>query len=305
MVCGEGLTIKFAAKQLKINYSSARRVISEMKKSESLLYDSEDNDMENNVNNTTVEKKRGAPSKINEDRLHIIDNIVFSNSTITLKEICNFLKKNYNIEVFTSTVDRALKTLKITLKTSYKLLNRVNSPDTIEQKSVYASHFLGNAPKDRKKIIFIDESGFNLHLRRSKARSKIGERHQTCNGDVFQDFAKELFSIVSNSNELHGSWIIMDNAKIHKKDGIKDICRHFRCSLVYLCLYSFMLNPVENIFSKINCFVRSLLSTACENGKLVNIIRKIVLVVTRDDLAGYFNYIMGNANKAILKILYS
>lgn len=66
--------------------------------------------------------------------------------------------------------------MRITLKDSRKILDRVNSENTSQLRFEYASFFLENAPEDKNKCIFIDESGFNLHLCRSKARYRAGQR---------------------------------------------------------------------------------------------------------------------------------
>jgi transposase len=231
MVYGEGLPIKFVAEQLKLNYSTARDILSIIKRNERKGSSEEEGAMEN-----YEVRRRGAPYRINGDILRIIDGIVSTNPGITLKGICGLLEGSHGIVISKSTVDRALKTLKVTLKTSCKVLDRVNSEDTIEKRYAYASHFIESAPRDGRKLIFVDESGFNLHLRRNKARSKKGERapvviptvrgrnvslilaanrdevlhykiidDSTCNGNIFEGFVNELFENISRRVELHGS----------------------------------------------------------------------------------------------------
>jgi transposase len=326
MVHGEGLSIKFAAEQLKINYSSAHSIISVLNTEEKM------NISENFIEEDKIKKKRGSPSKITYEILRMIDDIVDSNPVITLKDIHKVLSERNNINISKSTVDNALKALKVTLKNSSKILDKVNAGETIEMKSVFSSYFLDNSPRDRRKLIFIDESGFNLHLRRSKARSKKGKRAQvviptvrgrnitlllaankesiihfklisdrTCNGSVFGEFISELFEIISSREDLHGSWVIMDNARIHKIEDVRNTCEQFCCRLQFLSPYSFMLNPVENIFSKIKGFVRDQLSAARNGDRLMDIIRSGILTITRSDLNGYFEYIMENIYKAALK----
>ena len=47
-----------------------------------------------------------------------------------------------------------------------------NDPDNIEARAVYCQ-WAGDI--DEKDLVFVDEPGFNLHLRRKRARSRIGE----------------------------------------------------------------------------------------------------------------------------------
>ena len=49
----------------------------------------------------------------------------------------------------------------------------MNFISTIEKSQQYEINFSQNAPEIREKIVFIDKSGFNFHLRRTKGRSKI------------------------------------------------------------------------------------------------------------------------------------
>jgi hypothetical protein len=98
-------------------------------------------------------------------RLSILDSIERVGNTIALRQIKTYLRENYDINL-------SLLKLRITLKSSSKLLDRVNSEATLNME--YASFFTNNSPTDKRNCIFIDESGFNLHLRRSKARSRRG-----------------------------------------------------------------------------------------------------------------------------------
>jgi DDE superfamily endonuclease len=93
----------------------------------------------------------------------------------------------------------------------------------------------------------------------------------------------------------------MDNAKIHKVESVRRVCSQFGCSLVFLSPYSFMLNPVENIFSKVKCFVRNQLVMAGENQRLVDIMKDGVLTVTDNDLNGYFNHMANNIHESLLR----
>ena len=75
-----------------------------------------------------------------------------------------------------STISNGLKELKIALKMVSIEEDRMNSASSIENRRQYASEFAIGFLNKKKKILFIDECGFNLHLRRSQARAKVGER---------------------------------------------------------------------------------------------------------------------------------
>ena len=78
-----------------------------------------------------------------------------------------------NVSLSTTSILNALKVLRITLKNATINVDRMNCISTIEKRQQYAINFSQNAPETREKIVFIDESGFNCHLRRTKGRSKI------------------------------------------------------------------------------------------------------------------------------------
>ena len=42
----------------------------------------------------------------------------------------------------------------------------------------------------------------------------------TCNGTKFCGFVRELVSILRDTEDLHGTWLIMDNARIHKTEEL-------------------------------------------------------------------------------------
>ena len=180
-------------------------------------------------------------------------------------------------------------------------------------------------PRNRNLLMFVDDSGFNLNLRRSKARSKRGKKapvvipavrgrnmtliiaanceeviyqkvisDSTCNSDVFKLFLQELFAIIESRNDLHNSWVVMDNARIHKVEAVQNVCNQFGCSLQFLSPYSYMLNPVENAFSKIKNVVRNRLSATNPSERLDEIIYSGTLSITREDLNGYFEHMISN-----------
>jgi transposase len=262
--------------------------------------------------------------------LNIIDSIIRYNPGITLKEISRILFNDYTITLSKSSIDRGISLLGITLKDCSKILDRVNSENILTKRREYAENFTKNAPKDPKKLIYIDESGFNLHLRRKRARSKRGSRASiiiptvrgrnitlilatngseiihyklvsgiNCNSEIFKIFCEELLGIISIKKDLYGAWIIMDNSRIHKIEQLRTTFSFFDCSLIFLSPYSYMLNPVEYVFSKIKGAVRSLLPSSTEGDTLLDVIREGISTITENDLKGYFSFMFENVHKAL------
>ena len=71
-----------------------------------------------------------------------------------------------------SSIFSAIAKMGITIKKCHTKLDCVNSDVTISNRMAYDVDFIEHALEDMEKCIFIDESGFSLHLYRSMARSK-------------------------------------------------------------------------------------------------------------------------------------
>ena len=246
-VLNEGFPIKDAARLFNVNYGSAKRIIAEVKRlklTTELYKNSEEK----------IISKSGRKTKLTTEIMECMENAVQECPTYTLKSIKEHVSRTKNLEISIPTIHRALEKMMITLKVGSKLIDRVNSESTLILRADYARNFNMNAPIDRNKCIFVDESGFNLHLRPSKARSKKGLRalipiptvrgrnttliiaanqsqvvdymiiaDSTCNSEKFYAFLTSLTNTISNDPALHSSWIIMDNARIHKPKIMTEI----------------------------------------------------------------------------------
>jgi len=206
----------------------------------------------------------------------------------------------------------------------------VDTETTLIKRREYALDFLNNSPVDRNKITFIDESGFNLHLKRGYGRSKGGTNasieiptvrgrisslllavnqsgvlyHKliadgTCNASKFNIFISELIEIITVDPSYNGSWIIMDNAKVHKASETLLIIENAGYFLKFLSPYSYMLNPVENAFSKIKSFVKTRLSQRPMLSTLAEIICEGVNSITYEDCMNYHMHMTRNLGLSV------
>jgi len=299
----EGHTIKDAALSSNMKLSTAKSVYQKYKC----------NDWE------LKQRSRGGitKQKLSSNVLNAIEEIVESNSGYTLKQIKGKLSTQ-NINISLATIHRGLCKLKITLKKAAVEVDKMNSRDSIEKRRIFALEFDDWVPEDRSKLIFIDESGFNYHLRRSQARSKINTRavitvptvrgrnttlilamnnqrvlyckvikSGNCNSSIFKEFLTELFEVLEQE-ELHGSFLIMDNAAIHKTREVKLEVEEKQHLIKYLPPYSPTLNPVEHAFSKIKASTRRLLAdNSIRVNDLAEAISCSVNEITTTDCANY------------------
>ena len=149
----------------------------------------------------------------------------------------------------------------------------------------YVLEFLNLKPQFPH-IIFIDESGFSLSMRRSFGRAPLGIRENkvvssirsknitliasiSCNkvwtfkvheGSVNRDVFNQCLDQLFADFDLHGvpnSLIIMDNVKFHKTEVVTDKINNSRHKLLFLPPYSPFLNTIEELFNQIKCIVRN------------------------------------------------
>lgn len=311
IVSEEGGSIKEIASFLQIKYASARKIMSNFKK------------------NGKIEKmpKGGSLRNVNVDFIRQkIEYIVSLHPGLTLKEIKKAMEDDQDISrpISKSSIDRCLRDLKITMKLSHREIDRVNLPEKIILRKEFALWFNDFFNSDFSTAIFIDETSFNLHIKRSKARSKKGTRalinvpavrgrsvsligsmtingmgycktisHSTVNGNIFLEYIKELCHYSRDVLHMRNACLILDNARIHRKNDMETITQEFGYSFKFLSPYSYMLNPIENAFSKIKNCVRSRLRMGFE-GDLSSLILQSVGNVTIRDCVGYFSYVQCN-----------
>ena len=54
-----------------------------------------------------------------------------------------------------------------------------------------------------------------------------------------------------------GSVLIMDNARFHRKDILRDMAEKANCTVLFLPAYSPDLNPIENEWANLKTFLRN------------------------------------------------
>lgn len=137
---------------------------------------------------------------------------------------------------------------------------------------------------DARRLIFIDETWAKTNMTRLRGRAPRGERlidntphghWQTTtliaalgiegmrcatvvdgavNGDIFVSFVKHVLLPQLKPGDI----VVMDNLSSHKRAEVSGLIEQVGAQLLYLPPYSPDLNPIENIFSKIKQWLRSL-----------------------------------------------
>jgi transposase len=109
-------------------------------------------------NNVKVQKKR--PSKFTDDMKTELLLELDQKSTTTLPEMVAFIEDRFDIKVSTQAVSNLIHDMDISWKQVTNIPAAWNKPKLIEQRANFVNHCgldLG------RKVVFVDESGFDLH----------------------------------------------------------------------------------------------------------------------------------------------
>lgn len=321
LVCVQGQSSLEASNLLEINHNSAKTILN------------------NYLKNNKIDKlcKGGSARTVSTaDTMTKIEELVTFNPEFTLKEIKKKLEdsSNNNFSISIASINRCLQELKITMKQSHRELDRVNSPDKILLRKEYSLWFNNHFNNNFSRVVFIDESSFNMHLHRSRARSRQGTRaivtvptirgrsisllasmsitgmaycktisNSTVNANIFNEYVDELCKYLRDVLHMQNACLILDNARIHRRDDIARITSQYNFEFKFLSPYSYMLNPIENAFSKIKNGVRSRLRLGA-TGLLSDLMLSETTTITSNDSAEYFGLMLRNITNCAAELPY-
>jgi transposase len=170
-----------------------------------------------------------------------------------------------------------------------------------------ASHF------DARRLVFVDESGFNTSMTRLRARAPKGKRAYakvprnrgknttliasiTLEGGMGESMcvegatdARAFETYVEHflaPSLCEGQVIVLDGLGAHRTEKVRELVEGRGADLVFLPSYSPDLNPIEEAFSKIKALVRK--EGARVREALVEAIGRALVAITPEDAAGWF-----------------
>lgn len=194
-------------------------------------------------------------------------------------EMKDFLQKEFEVPVTTSSIGRALASMGWTKKK----IRRVAKGRNADLRDTYLYNISKFSPEH---FVFVDESGCD---RRAGARrtgwAPLGEtptevapfqreqRYQilpayavdgiilarvfqgSTDSTVFEDFIEQLLPLCGRWPQPK-SVLVMDNATIHRMERISQMCHDAGVKLIYLPPYSPDLNPIEEFFAELKGFIK-------------------------------------------------
>lgn len=167
---------------------------------------------------------------------------------------------------------------------------------------------------DLNKLVFIDETGTNTKMVRTRGRCRRGQRligkapwghwktttfvaglrcneisapcvlDGAMNGQVFRAYVEKVLIPVLKPGDI----VVMDNLSAHKVDGIRELIKAVGAKLVYLPPYSPDLNPIEMAFAKLKALLRK--AAARTRDALWDKIADVLQAFTPQECANYFRH---------------
>jgi transposase len=166
---------------------------------------------------------------------------------------------------------------------------------------------------DARRLVFVDESGFNTSMTRLYARAPRGKRaygkvprnrgknttliaaitlegamgesmsvEGATDSEAFEAYVEHFLS----PSLCEGQVVVLDRLGAHRTEKVRELIEARGADLVFLPSYSPDFNPIEEAFSKIKALVRK--EGARVREALVEVIGRALVAVTTEDAAGWF-----------------
>ncbi|MCT7981665.1 IS630 family transposase [Laspinema olomoucense] len=247
--------------------------------------------------------------KLGSQEIVILMELIENNNDATLQELCDFLEEKIGVKVSTSTLDRVIKKLGYTFKKK-TLHAEEKFTERVQKKRVEFWEKIRDIPYED--LIFIDESGVDLALIKTKARAikgqrALGTKPQKRGKRVSLLTALSLKKVVASTN-IYGTtnqvtfeafivtqlipnlWknacVVMDNASIHTSKIVEEAIQEAGAKLIYLSPYSPEFSPIENFWSKVKEMLKKF--QARTYADLVIGITEAMRQVTQQDIRNWF-----------------
>jgi transposase len=244
---------------------------------------------------------------------------VHEDGALTLGALRARVRDAHHVCLSAKSVQRILDGANITLKVARIVSVGRNTPQVIDSRRDYVALMdSGDAPPPNC-IVFVDETGFNLWLRRRFARVGAGQRATVAvvnsrgtNVTVVAamstvgllrysvhrgSFDGVLFTAYLNAlcvrlRELHleHCWVVMDNVRFHHSAQVVAKIKEYGHVPQFLPAYSPILNPIELLFSKWKNGVRRT-GFLADHDTLLQRINEAAATITPQDCVGWLHQV--------------
>jgi len=236
--------------------------------------------------------------------------LVAAEPDLTLRELEQRISEGLGLVTTERSIRRFFKRHGISFKKTLHAAEQ-DRPDVAYARQKWKADQAG---LDASKLVFIDETGTNTKMVRTRGRCRRGRRligkapwghwktttfvaGLRCNkisascvldgamdGQGFLTYVEAI--LVPSLSE--GDIVVMDNLPAHKVDGVRKLIEAAKASLVYLPPYSPDLNPIEMAFAKLKAFLRK--AAARTRDILWDKIGDVLRAFTPQECANYFKH---------------
>lgn len=272
MVAQENVKIKDISKAVSLHPKTVSNIIKRTSKAEAFIPAGE-------KRKETCRLRNMVFSNVEQ----VINNTLVCNSSFVQKEIQEKILETQQVLISQPTISRKIKKMKFTRKRLCLVPEERNTSERLNARAIYSGEISRISDAN---LIFLDETGFNQHTRRSYGYSlqntpayitvpanKGVNRSLICaigiTGVVAYKYKTGAFNAISfgqfiteqlvpyfirNPNKI----LIMDNVMFHKTNEIQRILRQNNIPFKYLVPYSPELNPIEEFFSMVKAQFKSI-----------------------------------------------
>ena len=251
------------------------------------------------------------------DLHNCIRDIMGNDNSLTLKGCI----EQGSLNISKSKLSREFKAAGLTRKRLKKRSQTRREQVNIDARLQFVVKILG---KRRRTVLFLDESGFNLHTSCNYGYSEInrdavlyqpkskGKNISLCgiisqagfeyyrliegafNGELFIDFLRDA----ENSGLFRNNPIlVLDNVRFHHCAEVERFCGESNIELLFLPAYSPDMNPIENVFSVIKGNLDSIRPRAVTKTMLKEHIAKVIDELR--EFRGFYDHFWATMNKIV------
>lgn len=222
--------------------------------------------------NAEIVNKKGRKHLPNTDKKYKLTAIVQADNSLTQAGMAQ-LMASQGVAICQTYISKLLKGLQITRKRLSLVPVERNSPRIMNERRSYAAEV---EIITSERLIYLDETGFNLHTTANYGYSPVNIKAFTnvkanrginqslmCaisiegiiaseiidgayNGDTFMQFIR--IKLIPYFIEHQNSVLIMDNCRFHHKQDVLQLLRESSILYKFLPPYSPQLNPIEEFF---------------------------------------------------------
>ena len=275
----------------------------------------------NTSKNITRKNRKPISYKLNKEQVRTAVNIIDKNEQLTMDELLFYMKQKYrDLDITRRHLGRVIRannrTRKRTRHQHYPKERRKQLTDKNKEMEAFYNE-VHKYPLD--KIICLDETSIGSHLKPSYSRCYIGKRCviKTNNNFVFRSFT--LLVAINNSKcvgkmfyekggttqermvefietqiapKYKNHLIILDNAKSHNNDMVKEAILRSGNQYLFTVPYSPVTNAVEMYFTQIKTHIKKNRDIYTFEGLEKNI-DKAIYKVKPENYKNYFQYAYG------------